>query len=110
MALSCELAASVSSGRVRFTLTVANEGLDPLEITFRDAGRVDVAVTDGPETVWRWREGRMLAQVVESVTLAPGERFSVDRAWVDPTPGSYEAIASLVADPSCRAGTTVAVP
>lgn len=106
MAVECRLIATPSASGVAFTLAVTNGGTDSVELTFRDAGRADFAVLAGDREVWRWSDGRMVAQVVESVTLAPGEDLSVDAAWPDPTPGEYTAIGELLArDRDCRART-----
>lgn len=103
MPLECALTVDVDASGARFVLAVANAGVEPVEVTFRDAGRADFAVrADGAER-WRWREGRAFVQVVETVELAPGESFDVRAEWADPPPGEYEVVGELRADPTCRA-------
>lgn len=109
MPLDCSLTATVAEDRVRFTYAVTNGDSEPVELTFRDAGKADVAVRDGDREVWRWSDGRMFAQVVETVELAPGEAFEVVLEWADPASGSYEAVAELRARDSCEARTTFSV-
>lgn len=109
MALDSSLAAAATGNGVTFTYAVTNGDSEPVELTFRDSGKVDVAVRDGDREVWRWSDGRMFAQVVETVELAPGEQFEVEAEWPDPASGSYEAVADLRSDRTCEARATFSV-
>ena len=99
----------MAEGCVTFTYTVTNGNSEPVELTFRDAGKADVAVRDGNREVWCWSDGRMFTQVIETVELVPGEEFEIDLKWADPASGSYEAVADLRAQDSCEARTTFSV-
>lgn len=109
MALDSSLAAAATEDRVTFTYAVTNGDSEPVELTFRDSGKVDVVVRADDDEVWRWRDGQMFAQMMETVELAPGEQFEVEAEWVDPAPGRYEAVGDLHADRSCEARTTFSV-
>lgn len=109
MALDCSVSVSVGTGRARFALSVANGGVDPVELTFRDAGRADFAVIEDGTERWRWSDGRMFAQAQETVELAPGETFDIQAEWSDPKSGTYELLGELRAEPACDARTTFSV-
>lgn len=80
---------------VSFRFTVTNGDDAPVELTFRDAGQADFAVHAGDEEVWRWSDGRMFAQVVQTAHLEPGESATFEGEWSDPDPGDYTAEATL---------------
>lgn len=109
MAIECTVSVDVGTDRATLVLSVANGGVDPTEVTFRDAGRADFVVRADGEERWRWSEGRMFAQVVETVELAPGESFEIRAEWTDPAPGQYELLGELRGDPACRARTDFSV-
>lgn len=110
MAIECSLAVTPSRESVAFALTVANGGLDPVELVFPDAGRADFAVRAGDTEMWRWSAGRMVTQAIETVTLAPGERITVEATWTDPTPDDYTVVAELQArEHHCEARTEFSV-
>lgn len=82
-------------GAVTFHFTVRNAADEPVELTFRDAGRADFAVLEDGEEVWRWSDGRMFAQVLRTVELEPDEETTIEESWPDPRPGEYTAAATL---------------
>jgi hypothetical protein len=99
MSLEGTLTVDVGSGAVEFALTIDNGGTEPAEVTYRSGLHADFAVSegaDGPE-VWRWSEGRMFTQAIETETLEPGESVRYTAAWEDPSPGEYAVTASLAA-------------
>lgn len=80
---------------VVFRFSVRNVDDDPVELTFRDAGHADVAVFEDDEEVWRWSDGRMFAQVVQTTRLEGGEETTFEVSWSNPHPGDYVAEATL---------------
>lgn len=109
MTLDCSL--SVDAGPpVTFALTVVNGGDSPVELAFHDAGKADFAVFDGDSEVWRWSAGRMFAQAIQQVELAPGEQITFEGKWADPDPGEYTAVGELRArDNPCEARASFSV-
>ena len=97
MSLEGTLDVTASSDSVTFTYTVMNDGDDPVKLSFSDAQTHDVAVLDGGSEVWRWSDGRAFAQMMQSDTLDPGESATYEITWSDPSPGDYEAVATLAA-------------
>lgn len=89
---------------VSFAFTVTNAGHDPVEVTFRDAGKADFVVYDdsvpadtsrADGEVWRWSDGRMFAQMLQTARFEPGEEAVFEAEWPDPSPGDYTAAATL---------------
>jgi hypothetical protein len=104
------LTATAGTDGVAFRFTVENAGDDPVEMQFSDAQRFDVTVAADGETVWRYGEGRMFAQMLKHEELPAGEAVTFEAEWSDPTTGGYEATATLTAtDAECTATTTFSV-
>lgn len=80
---------------VTFALTVANGGDDPVEVTFRDAGKADFAVYDGDEELWRWSEEKAFAQMIQTGHFDPGEEATFEAEWPAPRDGEFTAEAEL---------------
>ena len=110
-----------------FTLTVTNDGDDPVELSFRSGQRFDFVVeriddtdggrTDGEdgeedgEVVWRYSDGRMFTQALGRESLEPGESRTYEATWEDPTAGEYEVRGTVTAENvDAEASMTVSVP
>ncbi|WP_254763634.1 BsuPI-related putative proteinase inhibitor [Natrinema marinum] len=107
---SLETAGDDAGDAVLFAFTVTNAGGEPVELRFSDACKAEFVVIDDGEEIWRFSEGRMFAQVLESETLGPGASASYEAEWADPERGTYEAVAELRAqDEDCEARTTLSV-
>ena len=97
--LDSALEVTVGDG-VQFHFTVVNGSDRPVELTFRDACKVDYAVYEGDDDdagpeVWRYSGDRMFAQVLTNADLQPGETATFEETWSDPDPGDYTAEATL---------------
>jgi uncharacterized protein (DUF58 family) len=58
---------------VELVLTVTNLGPNPVTFRFSDSQRYDLVVTREDGTpVWRWSHDKLFAQVLGTMTLAPG--------------------------------------
>ncbi|MEF8774541.1 MAG: BsuPI-related putative proteinase inhibitor [Halobacteriales archaeon] len=97
MQLDATLDVDVRSDSVAFALTARNVGEADVEMTFSDAQLAEFVVSDDGGEVWRYGEGRMFAQMLQTTALAPGESMTVDATWEDPDPGDYEVVATLLA-------------
>lgn len=107
--LEGSLNVTVGDGVV-FEFVVVNAGDQPVEVTFRDGGKADVAVYRNGEEAWRWSDGRAFAQVLQPARFEPGERAVFERSWPDPEPGDYIAEATLrVRETEVRARTPFSV-
>lgn len=99
MALEGSLDVTVGGDAVAFELTVENADAGSLDLAFRSGMLADFAVLDGDVEVWRWSEGRMFTQALQTRSLDPGETKTVEAEWPDPDPGDYEVVATLASDP-----------
>jgi hypothetical protein len=97
MSLDGHLAVDVTDGVVEFAFTVENNGTDPIDLEFRTGKIVDVAVYDDSVECWRWSEGRMFTQAIQTETIDPGASIDRELTWGDPESGTYTAVASLEA-------------
>lgn len=95
MALEGALHVSASPETVEFAFTVENVTTESVELEFRSGLVADFVVLGDDEEVWRFSDGMMFTQALQSETLAPGEAFTYPATWDDPVPGEYEAVATL---------------
>lgn len=139
MSLEATLDATVTDHGVEFDYAVENAGDEPVELRFRSGKKADVAVYDAsdpeglprqalskegtgaemrsgtphddedPGEVWRWSDGRMFTQALESRTLDAGETATYTLVWDGPEPGEYVGVATLDADADCVASTEFSV-
>lgn len=93
--LAPSLDVAINDG-VQFNFDVTNAGARKVELLFNDGRTHDIVVMDtlGRE-VWRWSDGRLFTQTVQSKVLRASDTMSFAEAWTDPKPGSYIAVASL---------------
>lgn len=92
--LETALAVTVGDG-VTFSFSVVNAGDTPVELTFRDACRVDFVVYADDREAWRYSDGKTFAQALSKAEFQPGETATFDVTWPDPNPGEYTAEATL---------------
>ena len=93
---------------VGLVLEVRNAGTSPRRLTFPTARTHDFTVSDaGGGEIWRWSHGRLFAQMLEEIELAPGEarRFAVawdqrSAAGAPAPPGRYRVVGSLACAPA----------
>lgn len=95
MTLAARLSVDTDPDAVTFTLAVENTGGSPVDVEFRNAKHADVAVLADGDEVWRWSDGQLFAQMIQPVTLDPGQTETYEFEWSDPEPGDYEAVATL---------------
>lgn len=97
MTLEGQLRAHHNTSAVRFDLTVRNRGAEPVALEFNSSQKADVTVLNDGEEIWRWSNGRMFTQALETDHLAPSEQVRYSCTWNNPSPGEYRVIAELTA-------------
>lgn len=95
MSLDAGLDVTATPDSVEFAFTVENATPETVDLEFRSGLVADFAVFDDGEEVWRFSDGKMFTQALQSETLAPGETFTYPAKWEEPVPGEYEVIATL---------------
>jgi hypothetical protein len=93
---------SMAAGPVTWRLTVTNEGDGDVTLQFASGQQGDVVLRRDGVEVYRWSEGRMFAQAITCIGLAPGESHTVELADhpVDVPPGTYDLEATLTSQPA----------
>lgn len=66
---------------VKMTLTLVNEGEQVREYRFGSTQRFDVVVERDGQKVWQWSDGRMFAQVLTALMIAPGDSRVFVAEW-----------------------------
>ncbi len=90
----------VSGEPVQARLVVRNAGGTPLRVEFASGQRFDLEVRRRGVLVWRWSHDRAFIQVIQEVTLRPGEALPpFSAAWGQTDlqgrrvePGDYELV------------------
>lgn len=95
MPLTASLDVETSSDVVAFHFHVRNDGTEPEDVQIRSSKLADIAIIDGDEEVWRWSDGQMFAQMMQTETFESGQTETYEFEWPNPTPGTYEAVATL---------------
>lgn len=91
------IAVRTEQGVVHVSLVIANAGDKKAELSFPSGQTHDVAVLDerGRE-VWRWSDGKLFTQALQTKTLGGGDTVSYDEAWRPRAAhGRYTVVATL---------------
>lgn len=107
MSLEGHLRTSTKDGVVEIEFRLVNRGEDAAELTFNSGQHAEFTVSADDEVIWRWGEGRMFTQAVESDHLEPGEELRYTCTWDEPVPGQYVVEAELLAVNASLAAETV---
>ena len=99
VSLTTDKAIYAAGDRIVIELMVFNRTAESLIFDFRNAQHYDFIIEDAEgNSVWRWAEGRMFAQILGEETLGPGrEEVVYTETFVGPLqPGDYEVIGALI--------------
>ena len=99
VSLTTDKAIYAAGDRIVIELMVFNRTAESLIFDFRNAQHYDFIIEDAEgNSVWRWAEGRMFAQVLGEETLGPGrEEVVYTETFAGPLqPGDYEVIGALI--------------
>ena len=110
MSLQAKLQIAREGRQVTFTVTVRNGGSDPAVLQFTDAGTLQVIAT-APDGTQRYdsRAGRMFAQLMKTVTVAPGADVTFSDRWTAPpeVSGTLRVRATVRSTPALTATGTL---
>jgi hypothetical protein len=88
-----------SGTTVWWAVDVENTGSEPLVLTFTSGQRADVVLSRDGVEVYRWSEGRIFTEAIETLTLGPGEVLPI--VMNDHLPplqsGDYDLVATITA-------------
>jgi hypothetical protein len=81
------------------SLNIENTGAKLVELRFPSGHTHDFVVLDANEReVWRWSEGRMFTQALQTKQLKRGDVLAYSATWKDAPPGQYTLVASVRSD------------
>lgn len=98
MTLEGQIHTNQTGDEVSFKLVIRNSGPDTVEFQFRSGQKAEFVVYANGEEIWRWSDGRMFSQALESEHLHPGEEVRYSGTWENPNPGQYQVEAELTAE------------
>lgn len=86
------------SDQVAFAFHVTNNASRRIELMFPSGRTYDIVVLDSiGREVWRWSQGRMFTQALQTRTLETSETLTYEAAWTPGTQqGTFTAVASLL--------------
>lgn len=83
------------SDQVAFAFHVTNNAARRIELMFPSGRTHDIVVLDSTgREVWRWSEGRLFTQALQTRTLESSETLTYEAAW---TPGEQQGTFTVVA-------------
>ncbi|MCS4540909.1 MAG: BsuPI-related putative proteinase inhibitor [Euryarchaeota archaeon] len=94
---------------VNMTVTILNNGPNPITIEFASSQRYDFIILKNNNEIWRWSADKAFAQVIGSVTLQPGEKQSYFETWKTTQVGTYTLIGIITSKPKYEAKTSFKV-
>lgn len=85
---------------VDLALRVTNNTKKTVELRFPNGRTHDFAILDARgKTVWRWSEGRMFTQTMQSKAVKSSDTLTIEDSWdANGAHGAYTAVALLATD------------
>ena len=113
VSLTTDKASYAAGESIVMELIVFNRTAESITFDFRNAQHYDFIIEDAEgNSVWRWAEGRMFAQMLGEETLGPGrEEVAYTETYAGPLePGGYKVTGILVAsDRTISASITITI-
>lgn len=93
------LMVSEDDDAMSFAIEIRNNEDKLTEVRFANGRTHDFVVLDEQNReVWRWSEGRLFTQALQTKQLQKGEAARFTAHWDGATPGRYRVVASLNSD------------
>lgn len=91
---------------LHFNISIENLDSKPHQLVFNSSQRFDIRIEDASgKQVWNWSDGRMFAQMIETITIEQHGSTSFTAMWPmrdarDRTvqPGNYKGFVKIMAD------------
>jgi hypothetical protein len=98
-----DFATALDAGRrgddATFRLEVAYDGAKMTELRFPSGKTYDMVVLDERDReVWRWSDGRLYTQSLQTKQLQRGDVAAFDATWKNAPAGRYTVVATLNSD------------
>lgn len=90
---------NVLSNQAEFIITLINNSSKTKRLEFSSSQKYEIIVTDqNNHEVYRYSEGKMFAQALESTLIKQGESIKWEEIWEGIKPGEYEVEISILSD------------
>lgn len=91
----------VSGEAVTWRITVENNGVQAVDLTFGSSQRAEVTLRRDGKEVYKWSTGRFFATAVHEERLRPNRTldYELETKELRVKPGKYELVARLTAKP-----------
>ncbi|SDZ74296.1 Immunoglobulin-like domain of spore germination [Thalassobacillus cyri] len=95
--LAVDATITPESDKVTFSFSMENQGDKAYDLGFSSGQKYEIVVkNEEGEEVYRYSEGQMFTQALETKTIEPGESISFEEVWsADIKPGEYDAAISI---------------
>jgi hypothetical protein len=88
---------NVLRNQAEFIITLINNSSETKKLEFSSSQKYEIIVTDqNNQEVYRYSEGKMFAQALESTSIKPAESIKWEEVWEDIEPGEYEVEVSIL--------------
>ncbi len=90
---------------VTLTVTATNKNVLPVQLLFTSSQRYDFTILKNTREIWCWSNDKMFAMQMETVILQPEEKLTYAEIWNAESileSGEYEAVGTIMAQPSLR--------
>lgn len=88
---------NVLRNQAEFIITLINNSSETKKLKFSSSQKYEIIVTDqNNQEVYRYSEGKMFAQALESTLIKPAESVKWEEIWEGIKPGEYEVEVSIL--------------
>ncbi|OAS83893.1 MULTISPECIES: BsuPI-related putative proteinase inhibitor [Metabacillus] len=88
---------NVLRNQAEFIITLINNSSETKKLDFSSSQKYEIIVTEqNNQEVYRYSEGKMFAQALESTLIKPAESIKWEEIWEGIKPGEYEVEVSIL--------------
>jgi hypothetical protein len=90
---------NVLRNQAEFIITLINNSSETKKLEFSSSQKYEIIVTDqNNQEVYRYSDGKMFAQALESTIIKPAESVKWEEIWEGIKPGEYEVEVSILSN------------